>query len=86
MALLQASYALVALAGAAFGQGFSELATNGDGSILYFWSPLRIKGTDQYLLPQISTSSLPRWRSGPGILDWRISARRRLLLRMGAGG
>jgi uncharacterized protein (TIGR03437 family) len=37
----------------AFAQGFGQLATNRDGSVLYFSSPLRIKGTDQYLHPKI---------------------------------
>jgi uncharacterized protein (TIGR03437 family) len=38
------------------------LATNRDGSILYFSSPLRIKGTDQYFHPKIFT-----WDSMNGI-------------------
>ena len=47
------SCALLLLAVPAFAQGFRQLATNLDGSILYFSSPLRIKGTDQYLHPKI---------------------------------
>ena len=43
------SFALLLLAIPTFGQGFSQLATNLDGSILYFSSPLRMKGTNQYL-------------------------------------
>jgi hypothetical protein len=39
----------------AFAQGFSQLATNRNGSILYFSSSLRIKGTDQYFHPKIFT-------------------------------
>jgi uncharacterized protein (TIGR03437 family) len=40
-------------ASSAVAQGFSQLATNRDGSVLYFSSPLRMKGTDQYLHPKI---------------------------------
>jgi uncharacterized protein (TIGR03437 family) len=46
----------------AVAQGFGQLATNRDGSILYFSSPLRIKGTDQYFHPKIFT-----WDSTNGI-------------------
>ena len=46
----------------AMAQGFSQLATNHDGSVLYFSSPLRMKGTDQYLHPKIFT-----WDSVNGI-------------------
>jgi hypothetical protein len=46
-------YTLLLLAGPAFPQGFRQLATNRDGSVLYFSSPLRLKGTDQYFHPKI---------------------------------
>jgi uncharacterized protein (TIGR03437 family) len=39
----------------AFAQGFSQLVTNRDGSVLYFSSPLRIKGSNQYFHPKIFT-------------------------------
>ena len=45
--------ALVLCAGTAFAQGFSQLATNLDGSVLYFSTPMRLKGTSQYLYPKI---------------------------------
>lgn len=35
------------------GQDFRQLATNLDGSALYFSSSLRLKGTSQYLYPKI---------------------------------
>jgi hypothetical protein len=62
--IFSARCAIVALlcTHAAFAQGFSQLATNRDGSILYFSSPLRIKGTDQYFHPKIFT-----WDSVNGI-------------------
>jgi uncharacterized protein (TIGR03437 family) len=41
------------VASPAFAQGFRQLATNRDGSVLYFSSPLRLKGTDQYFHPKI---------------------------------
>ena len=50
---MRISYLLVLLNANAFAQGFGQLATNRDGSVLYFSSPLRIKGTDQYLHPKI---------------------------------
>jgi Elongation factor P, C-terminal len=42
-------------ASAAFAQGFGQLATNKDGSTLYFSTPLRMKGSSQYLHPRIFT-------------------------------
>ena len=45
--------ALVLCACTAFAQGFSQLATNLDGSVLYFSTPMRLKGTSQYLYPKI---------------------------------
>jgi hypothetical protein len=45
-----------------FGQGFEELATNRDGSILYFSTPLRQRGSQQYLHPKIF-----RWDSVNGV-------------------
>jgi uncharacterized protein (TIGR03437 family) len=50
---IAAGYLLVTLP--ILGQGFRQLATNCDGSILYFSSPLRMKGTDQFLHPKIFT-------------------------------
>jgi uncharacterized protein (TIGR03437 family) len=47
------TYILALICPAAFTQGFNQLATNRDGSVLYFSSPLRMKGTDQYLHPKI---------------------------------
>jgi uncharacterized protein (TIGR03437 family) len=38
---------------ASYGQGFGQLATNLYGSTLYFSSPMRMKGTAQYLHPKI---------------------------------
>jgi uncharacterized protein (TIGR03437 family) len=43
------------LVATAFGQAFQQLATNGDGSVLYFSCSLRLKGTDQYPYPKIFT-------------------------------
>lgn len=40
-------------ASAVLGQGFSHLATDGDGTTLYFSSPMRLRGTTQYLHPKI---------------------------------
>jgi len=54
--------ALVLAAIPAFGQGFRQLATNRDGSALYFSSPLRLKGTDQYFHPKIFS-----WDAANGI-------------------
>ena len=48
---IAAGYLLVTLP--ILAQGFRQLATNRDGSVLYFSSPLRMKGTDQYLHPKI---------------------------------
>jgi len=49
---------LVALvcAGTAFGQGFGQLASNLDGSALYFSAPLRLKGSSEFLHPKIFIS------------------------------
>jgi hypothetical protein len=55
-------YTLLLVASPAFAQGFRQLATNRDGSVLYFSSPLRIKGTDQYFHPKIFT-----WDSVNGV-------------------
>src|SRR4051812_37607437 len=48
---LAAGFLLIALP--LLGQGFGRLATNWDGSVLYFSSSARIKGTDQYFHPKI---------------------------------
>jgi hypothetical protein len=56
------SSVLALLCANVFGQGFGQLATNRDGSILYFSSPLRMRGSDQYLHPKIFT-----WERGNGI-------------------
>jgi hypothetical protein len=50
---MRISYLLTLLYANAFAQGFGQLATNRDGSVLYFSSPLRLKGTNQYLHPKI---------------------------------
>jgi uncharacterized protein (TIGR03437 family) len=55
-------YAVLLLAGPVFAQEFRQLATNRDGSVLYFSSPLRMKGTDQYFHPKIFT-----WDSVNGV-------------------
>src|ERR1700730_17236759 len=55
-------YLIALLYGNAFAQGFGQLGTNRDGSVLYFSSPLRMKGTDQYLHPKIFS-----WDSVNGI-------------------
>lgn len=49
-------------ASVALGQGFSGLATNRDGSVLYFSSAARMKGTTQYLHGKIF-----RWDSANGV-------------------
>lgn len=73
----------VFLGGTVFGQAvFQDLATNGDGSVLYFSSILRLKGTDQYPYPKIfawtekdgvrlheQRESGPVYSAGPG--SWR---------------
>ena len=43
-------------AGTVFGQGFGQLASNLDGSALYFSSPLRLKGSGQFFHPKIFIS------------------------------
>jgi uncharacterized protein (TIGR03437 family) len=53
---------LLLCASVALGQGFSGLATNRDGSVLYFSSAARAKGTSQYLHPKIF-----RWDSTNGV-------------------
>ena len=53
LGIMGVCYALLSFASSALGQGFGQLATNRDGSVLYFSSPLRMKGTDQYLHPKI---------------------------------
>ena len=57
---LAAAFLLIALP--LLGQGFGKLATNRDGSILYFSSSARMKGTDQYLHPKIFV-----WESAEGV-------------------
>ena len=49
--LLAATLALNALAFA--DPAFTDLATNRDGSVLYFSSPLRLKGSEQFPWPKI---------------------------------
>jgi hypothetical protein len=50
---MRISCLLALLCAPALAQGFGQLATNRDGSVLYFSSPLRMKGTDQYLHSKI---------------------------------
>ncbi|MEO8129869.1 MAG: hypothetical protein ABI822_22395 [Bryobacteraceae bacterium] len=47
----------------AAGQAFQDLATNADGSILYFASPIRQKGTDQTFYSKIF-----RWTAATGVV------------------
>ena len=47
---------------AALAQGFNSLATNRDGSVLYFSSPARMRSTNQYLHPKIF-----RWNAAKGV-------------------
>jgi uncharacterized protein (TIGR03437 family) len=53
---------LLLCASVALGQGFSGLATNQDGSVLYFSSAARMKGTSQYF-----HSKIFRWDATLGI-------------------
>src|SRR5437588_13058091 len=53
---------LLLCASVALGQGFSGLATNRDGSVLYFSSAARMRGTSQYLHPKIF-----KWDAANGI-------------------